>query len=221
MIVPIGEWVVRQACREARKMQVEAGRRFTIAVNLSPRQVLQENLYEVIEAALNDSGLAASDLELEITENTLMISSQETLTMLARLRELGVRLAVDDFGTGFSSFKYILDYRVDRLKIDRSFTAKCAQDSNAQAIVRTVIAMAHGLNMTVVAEGVETDDQLAFLLRRRCDESQGYLFGRPVPMPELREKLSGKVPDLDRSTIVVAAETAPDSGVGVEAVAAT
>jgi EAL domain-containing protein (putative c-di-GMP-specific phosphodiesterase class I) len=185
MIVPIGEWVVRQACREARQMQIATGHRFTIAVNLSPRQVLQNNLFEVVEAALNDSGLAAMDLELEITENTLMISTSETLATLARLRQLGVRLAVDDFGTGFSSFQYILDYKVDRLKIDRSFTANCASDTTAAAIVRTVIAMAHGLNMTVVAEGVENDEQLAFLHRRRCDVAQGYLFGRPVPMAEL------------------------------------
>ncbi|MDE1156223.1 MAG: EAL domain-containing protein [Acidobacteriaceae bacterium] len=193
MIVPIGEWVIRQACMEARKMQVELGRRFIIAVNLSPRQVLQDNLVAVVQEALQTSGLAPEDLELEITENTLMISSSETLTMLARLRELGVRLAVDDFGTGFSSFKYILEYKVDRLKIDRSFTAKCATDATAAAIVRTVIAMAHGLNMTVVAEGVENDDQLAFLLRRRCDEAQGYRFGRPVPMKDLRPLLSGEV----------------------------
>jgi diguanylate cyclase (GGDEF)-like protein/PAS domain S-box-containing protein len=186
MIVPIGEWVLRQACFEAKKMQAALGRRFTIAVNLSPRQVLQGNLVEVIEDALYQSGLAANDLELEITENTLMISSNETLFMLARLRELGVRLAVDDFGTGFSSFKYILEYKVDRLKIDRSFIAKCASDATAAAVVRTVIAMAHGLNMTVVAEGVETEDQLAFLLRRRCDEAQGFRFGKPMPMEQFQ-----------------------------------
>ena len=192
MIVPIGEWVVRQACTEAKKMQDELGRRFTVAVNLSPRQMLQDNLVDVVRGALDESGLAPNDLELEITENTLMVASNETLQMLAQLRDLGVRLAVDDFGTGFSSFKYILEYKVDRLKIDRSFIAKCSADANAAAIVRTVIAMAHGLNMTVVAEGVETEEEVAFLQRRRCDQMQGYRFGRPVPMAELRERLAGE-----------------------------
>ena len=194
MIVPIGEWVLRHGCAEIKRLQTQLGRRFTLAVNLSPRQILQENLVEVVTEALESSGLAAEDLELEITENTLMIASAETVDMLARLRELGVRLAVDDFGTGFSSFKYILEYKVDRLKIDRSFTAKCAIDTNAGAIVRTVIAMAHGLNMTVVAEGVETEEQLAFLLRKRCDEAQGYRFGRPMPAIELRRVLSDPEP---------------------------
>lgn len=193
MIVPMGEWVIRQACMEGRKMQVEIGGRFIIAVNLSPRQVLQDNLYQVVCDALQQSGLAPEDLELEITENTLMVTSQETLTTLARLRELGVRLAVDDFGTGFSSFSYILEYKVDRLKIDRSFTSRCASDPNASAIVRAVIAMAHGLNMTVVAEGVETEAELSFLLRRRCNEAQGYLFGRPQPLQLLREQLQASV----------------------------
>jgi len=147
-------------------------------------------LAEMVEAALTDSGLAAEDLELEITEYTLMISSTETSLALGKLRQLGVRIAIDDFGTGFSSFKYILEYDVDRLKIDRSFIAKCPQDSNATSIVRTVIAMAHGLRMKVVAEGVETEEQAAFLTRRHCDEAQGYLFGRPVSIDEIVELMT-------------------------------
>jgi len=189
LILPIGEWVLRRACREAKEMQERVGRRFTIAINLSPRQFLQSNLAEMVESALLESGLAAEDLELEITEYTLMISSTEPAVALGRLRELGVRIAIDDFGTGFSSFKYILEYKVDRLKIDRSFIAKCPQDANATSIVRTVIAMAHGLRMKVVAEGVETEEQAAFLVRRRCDESQGYLFGRPMPMADVVERM--------------------------------
>lgn len=185
LILPIGEWVLRRACKEAKAMQDRVGHRFTVAINLSPRQFLQSNLSEMVEAALTESGLAPEDLELEITEYTLMISSTETSLALGRLRELGVRIAIDDFGTGFSSFKYILEYRVDRLKIDRSFIAKCPQDSNAASIVRTVIAMAHGLRMKVVAEGVETEEQAAFLTRRHCDEAQGYIYGRPMPMDEV------------------------------------
>jgi len=187
LILPIGQWVLRRACKEAKAMQNKLGRRFTIAINLSPRQFLQDNLADLVEAALEESGLAATDLELEITEYTLMISSTETSHALGRLREIGVRIAIDDFGTGFSSFKYILEYEVDRLKIDRSFIAKCPQDTNAASIVRTVIAMAHGLHLKVVAEGVETEEQAAFLVRRHCDEAQGYLFGRPMPMNDVMD----------------------------------
>jgi diguanylate cyclase (GGDEF)-like protein/PAS domain S-box-containing protein len=190
LILPIGQWVLRRACEEAKQMQDRVGHRFTVAINLSPRQFLQTNLAEMVENALQESGLAAEDLELEITEYTLMISSTETSLALGRLRELGVRIAIDDFGTGFSSFKYILEYEVDRLKIDRSFIAKCPHDSNATSIVRTVIAMAHGLRMKVVAEGVETEEQAAFLTRRHCDEAQGYLFGRPMPMDEVVARMA-------------------------------
>lgn len=185
VIISIGEWVIRQACREARLLQIKLGRRFTLAVNISPHQVLQDNLFDVIRSALRDSGLAPEDLELEITENTLMISTQETTAMLTKIRDLGVKLAVDDFGTGFSNFRYILEQKIDRLKIDRSFVAKCASDATSAAVVRTIIAMAHGLNISVVAEGVETCEQSAFLQRRRCDVLQGFLFGKPEAIDKL------------------------------------
>ncbi|HVG27692.1 MAG TPA: EAL domain-containing protein [Acidobacteriaceae bacterium] len=184
-ILQLGHWVLERACEEGRMLQERLGRRITIAVNLSPRQFLQQNLDEMVQGALRRSGLAAADLELEITEYTLMISSAETIAALSRLRALGVKIALDDFGTGFSNFKYILDYKVDRLKIDRSFVSKCPEDANASAIVRTVIAMAHGLAMEVVAEGVETEEQRAFLSRRRCDQAQGYLFSRAVAAEDL------------------------------------
>jgi EAL domain-containing protein (putative c-di-GMP-specific phosphodiesterase class I) len=111
----------------------------------------------------------------------LMVNSPYTLETLQAIRDLGVGIAIDDFGTGFSSFAYILQYHVDRIKIDQSFIARSIQDPNATAVVRTIIAMAHGLNMRVVAEGVETHDQSDFLMRRRCDDAQGYLYARPVP----------------------------------------
>jgi diguanylate cyclase (GGDEF)-like protein/PAS domain S-box-containing protein len=186
-ILPLGQWVLEKACEEARLLQERLGRRITMAVNLSPRQFLQQNLGEVVEQALRNSGLAPADLELEITEYTLMISSAETIAALSRLRSLGVKFALDDFGTGFSSFKYILEYKVDRLKIDRSFVSRCPGDANAASIVRTVIAMAHGLRMDVVAEGVETEEQRRFLAWRRCDQAQGYFYGRPMPLHQLIE----------------------------------
>jgi EAL domain-containing protein (putative c-di-GMP-specific phosphodiesterase class I) len=149
-------------------------------VNLSPRQFQQKNLVEVVEVALIKSGLPARNLEIEITENMLMVNSAGTLNKLEKMRELGVRISIDDFGTGFCSFSYLLQYQVDRLKIDQSFVKKSVTDANAAAVVRTIIAMSHGLNIKVVAEGVETDEQLRFLLRRKCDEAQGYFIAPPV-----------------------------------------
>nr|WP_255551549.1 GGDEF domain-containing phosphodiesterase [Granulicella sp. dw_53] len=184
LIVSIGEWVFRQACLEGKRMGDAIGRELSVAINLSPRQFRQKNLLEVIERALEESGLNARNLEIEITENTLMINSAANLEMLQKIRELGGRIAIDDFGTGFCSFSYLLEYHVDRLKIDQSFVRRAVVDVNAAAVVRAVIAMSHGLNIKVVAEGVETEEQLRFLRRRRCDEAQGYLFARPMSAEE-------------------------------------
>ena len=181
LIVPIGEWAIRTACHEGKELQDSLGRELVIAVNLSPRQFRQKSLAAQVAVALRESGLPARSLEIEITEQTLMSSSAATNETLTQLRKLGVKIAIDDFGTGFSSFSYLLQYEVDRLKIDRSFVNRSADDPNAAAIVRAIISMAHGLNLKVVAEGVETHGQLNFLLRRRCDEAQGFYFGRPVP----------------------------------------
>jgi diguanylate cyclase (GGDEF)-like protein/PAS domain S-box-containing protein len=181
LIVPIGEWAVMTACSEGKALQDELGMDLTVSVNLSPRQFQQKNLVEMIEAALLRSGLPAKNLEIEITENMLMVNSGDNLDKLQQIRELGIRISIDDFGTGFSSFSYLLQYQVDRLKIDQSFVKKSVTDANAAAVVRTIIAMSHGLNIRVVAEGVETDEQLRFLLRRKCDEAQGYFIAKPTP----------------------------------------
>lgn len=190
-ILPLGRWVLERACEDARRLQERLGRHLTVAVNLSPRQFLQENLAELVEVALRQSGLTPADLELEITEYTLMISSAETIAALSRLRALGVKIALDDFGTGFSSFKYLMEYKVDRLKIDRSFVSRCPADANAAAIVRTVIAMAHELGMDVVAEGVETEEQRDFLVERRCNQAQGFFFGRPMALDAITAIMDG------------------------------
>jgi diguanylate cyclase (GGDEF)-like protein/PAS domain S-box-containing protein len=187
IIVPIGEWAIRTACHEGKELQQAFGRELVIAVNLSPRQFRQKNLATLVGAALRESGLSASSLEIEITEQTLMSNSASTHEILMQLRKLGVKIAIDDFGTGFSSFSYLLQYEVDRLKIDRSFINRSAEDPNAAAIVRAIISMAHGLNLKVVAEGVETGGQLNFLLRCKCDETQGFYFGKPVSAAMVRE----------------------------------
>ena len=181
LILPLGEWAVARACKEGKELCDELGMNLTLSVNLSPRQFQQKNLNAIVERALELSGLSPCSLEIEITENTLMVNSTATLEKLQRLRELGVRIAIDDFGTGFCNFKYLLDYQVDRLKIDQQFVRKAAIDPNAAAVVRSIIAMSHGLNIRVVAEGVETEDQFRFLVRKRCDEAQGFFISRPVP----------------------------------------
>lgn len=187
LIVPIGEWAIRTACHEGKELQDALGRELLVAVNLSPRQFRQKNLTAQVALALRESGLPPHCLEIEITEQTLMSNSTTTNETLMQLRKLGVKIAIDDFGTGFSSFSYLLQYEVDRLKIDRSFVNRTAEDPNAAAIVRAIISMAHGLNLKVVAEGVETGGQLNFLLRRRCDEAQGFYFGKAVPVDMVRE----------------------------------
>ncbi len=184
LMVAIGEWGLRQACKDCMQLQREAGRRFTVSVNLSPFQLCQPNLLSVISEALLNSGMPAEDLELEITEHVLMTTNAPAIETLFALRQLGVRVAIDDFGTGYSSFSYILQYQFDRLKIDRSFVSKVTSEPGAAAIVRTIIAMAHALNINVVAEGVETMDQKNFLLRRKCDQVQGFLFSKAVPVSE-------------------------------------
>jgi diguanylate cyclase (GGDEF)-like protein/PAS domain S-box-containing protein len=184
LIVPIGEWAFMTACCEGKALQDELRMDLMVSVNLSPRQFQQKNLLRVVENSLAKSGLSAEKLQIEITENMLMVNSEDVLDKLQKMRELGVRISIDDFGTGFCSFSYLLQYQVDRLKIDQSFVKQAGTDANAAAVVRTIIAMSHGLNIKVVAEGVETDEQLRFLLRRKCDEAQGNFIGRPVPQEE-------------------------------------
>ncbi len=197
LIVPIGEWAVMTACCEGKALQDELGMDLTVSVNLSPRQFQQKNLVHVVENSLVKSGLPPERLQIEITENMLMANSEDVLDKLQRMRELGVRISIDDFGTGFCSFSYLLQYQVDRLKIDQSFVKKAGTDANAAAVVRTIIAMSHGLNIKVVAEGVETEDQLRFLLRRKCDEAQGYFIAQPMAPEEFCEAVricSNKIP---------------------------
>lgn len=184
LIVPIGAWAFMTACREGKALKDELGLDLTVSVNLSPRQLQQRNLVQIIENALRASGLPARNLEIEITEGMLMVNSGGNLDKLSQIRGLGVGISIDDFGTGFSSFSYLLQYQVDRLKIDQSFVKKSVTDANAAAVVRTIIAMSHGLNIRVVAEGVENDEQLRFLLRRKCDEAQGNFVAKAVPARE-------------------------------------
>lgn len=180
LIVPIGEWALKQSCKQAKVICDDLQTEFSVSVNLSPRQFEQENLLDVIRQALEESGLPPRLLQIELTENTLMVNSASNLEKLQQIRQLGARVAIDDFGTGFSSFSYLLQYPVDRLKIDQSFVLKAVTERNAATVVRTIVAMSHHLGIKVIAEGVETLDHVRLLAQRRCDEAQGYYFSRPV-----------------------------------------
>jgi len=181
LIVPIGEWVLRTACDQARNWQKLARRPVRMAVNLSAKQFKDENLSQIVLSALHDTGLDPRLLELELTEGTLMDDAKATLATLEQLRGIGVHLSIDDFGTGYSSMNYLKRFDVRALKIDRSFISGLPQDSENAAITRAIIAMAHGLKMVVVAEGVETGEQLGMLEEYGCDLVQGFYLGRPAP----------------------------------------
>ncbi|WGI24255.1 EAL domain-containing protein [Halomonas alkaliantarctica] len=179
LIIPIGEWVLREACRQA-----VATPGLKMAVNLSARQFHQDNLVAVIQQILIETGMSPADLELEITESALIYNVESAITTMEELIGLGVSISLDDFGTGYSSLSYLKRFPIDTLKIDKSFISEVATNPGSEIIVNTIIAMAHRLKLKVIAEGVETEEQLAMLHERGCDQAQGYLFSRPLPYQE-------------------------------------
>ncbi|NRF96067.1 PAS domain S-box protein [Paenibacillus frigoriresistens] len=189
LIVPIGEWVLKTACAQNKTWQDSGLEPMTISVNISPRQFAQRNFEEVVRMVLEESGLAPQYLDLEITEGMVM-DINSALPTLHRLKELGVRISMDDFGKGYSSLYYLKRLPLDKLKIDQSFIRDCTTDESDATIVKTIISMAHHLKLNVIAEGVETREQLIFLQQNLCDEVQGYLFCKPLPAEELVQKLS-------------------------------
>ncbi|WP_096199934.1 sensor domain-containing protein [Bacillus sp. FJAT-45350] len=186
-IIPIGEWALREACIQ-NKLWQEQGFEGVMSVNLSPRQFTKVELVQTVKNVLEETGLEPHLLELEITE-TMTANTEQTIATLHDLKRLGIKISIDDFGTGFSSLNYLKQFPVDTLKIDQSFVRELSNGTSDATIVKTIIAMAHNLNLNVVAEGIETKEQLVFLQEHNCNEGQGYFFSKPVPVIELETKI--------------------------------
>ena len=181
LIVPIGDWILRTACEQNARWNREGHRGLRVSVNVSSQQFLEPGLADVVKSALDQSGLAPISLELEITESSLLRDVEVTVNTLRRLKDLGVRLAIDDFGTGYSSLAYLKRLPIDVLKIDQSFVRALTTDPADATITQTIVQLAAGLNLTTIAEGVETLEQLLLLGSYGCSRMQGFLFGKPVP----------------------------------------
>jgi diguanylate cyclase (GGDEF)-like protein len=185
LIVPIGRWVLKEACAQNMAWQHRGLRPVAMAVNLSPRQFADGHLLQDVDEALAASGMSPVLLQLEVTESMVMRNVSRAVKVLDAIRNRGIRLAIDDFGTGYSSMSLMKHFPIDTIKIDRSFVRDLSRDSEDQAIARAIISMGKALGMTVVAEGVETAEQQAFLRDHACDEMQGFLFSKPLPAQKL------------------------------------
>lgn len=194
LILPIGEWVLREACRQNREWQDQGFSRMRIGVNISARQFQQQHLSETVVRILEESNLEPRFLELELTESSIMSNADATIEVLSKLQTMGVAISVDDFGTGFSSLSYLKRLPIDSLKVDQSFVRELATDPDDAALVMAIVNLAHALRLRVVAEGVETQEQLRFLRLLRCDEIQGYLISRPLPVDGIQELLANRRP---------------------------
>ena len=194
-ILAAGSWVLHEGCRfiarllEQRRIDPQ---QFCLSINISPRQFRQSGFVDEVAAAISQHGIPAQALKLEITEGMVIQNVNDTIAKMHQLRNLGIRFAIDDFGTGYSSLSYLKRLPVDLLKIDQSFIRDCTRDGNDAEIVRAIIAMARSLNMDLIAEGVETGQQLAFLLEQGCSNYQGYLFSPAVTEDAFCQLLAGR-----------------------------
>lgn len=192
LIIPIGEWVLRNACEQNKIWQELGYRDMSVSVNLSVIQIQQPDFIEKVKSILKETGIKPSSLELEITENIIMEDFEFTNNILNHLRGLGIHISLDDFGKGYSSLNYLKQLEIDVLKIDKAFVDDITENSHQQAIVKAVIEMAHNMDITVVAEGVETWEQFEFLKSLHCDKVQGYLFSKPISVLEMEEMMKAK-----------------------------
>nr|WP_305906403.1 EAL domain-containing protein [Methylomarinum sp. Ch1-1]MDP4519084.1 EAL domain-containing protein [Methylomarinum sp. Ch1-1] len=190
MIMPIGEWVLNEICTQSRAWLKKGLKPLRIAANLSARQFSCTNLNHNISTVLNEFNLEPEHLELELTESAAMQHVETSLKTMHALKQTGVNMSIDDFGTGYSSLNYLKQFPIDRLKIDQSFIADIDRTPNDAALVAAIISMARCMDLKVIAEGVETDEQLSFLRMHGCNEVQGYLMGRPLPAEQFGEYLA-------------------------------
>jgi EAL domain-containing protein (putative c-di-GMP-specific phosphodiesterase class I) len=189
LIVPIGEWVLREACRQQRIWQSQGLPRLRVAVNISALQFRRLDLVDTVARALADAGIEARYLEIELTETAVMTDPGESVGILERLSRMGVIVSVDDFGTGYSSMSYLRRFPIDKLKIDRSFITNVMTSADDASIVQAIISLAHGLRLKVVAEGIESAEQVQFLRSLGCDQYQGFYFSRPVDAADFEKML--------------------------------
>ena len=200
LIVPVGEWAIRRACEDLKSWHSDASIIGRVSVNLSARQFRQPDLHHRIKGLVSSSGVDPRLIEFEITESQLMQDPSHAIHAMRALCDAGMSIAIDDFGTGYSSLAYLTRFPVSALKIDRSFVRDMSRDRNDATIVRTIIEMAHSLGCTVIAEGVETEEQATLLHLLRCEQAQGYLFGQPLPVEELI-RLYGKIKPISRRKV--------------------
>ncbi|MDX8399850.1 MAG: GGDEF domain-containing phosphodiesterase, partial [Gallionellaceae bacterium] len=189
-IVPIGLWVLNMACRQLKRWQgIEQLEKLELAVNVSARQFKQTDFVGRVREALNETGINPALLKIELTESVILDNVKEAISKMRELKELGVSLSMDDFGTGYSSLSYLQRMPLDELKIDQSFVRDMLASNNSENIVKTIIMLANGMNMSMIAEGVETQEQFEFLTSKGCSGFQGYLFSRPLPLQAFEKKI--------------------------------
>jgi EAL domain-containing protein (putative c-di-GMP-specific phosphodiesterase class I) len=184
LIIPIGEWIMRAACLQCKEWQTKTDRPVFVSVNISPVQFKHNVVIDLVTSVLNETQLDPSCLKIEVTEGMLVENTHKSINTLRAIKDMGVKISIDDFGTGYSSLNYLRQLPVDFLKIDQSFVRKMTTNANDAAIVKTIIDLAHNLNYKVIAEGVETQEQLNFLTTLGCYNIQGYYFSQPLPVAE-------------------------------------
>jgi len=187
LIIPMGEWVLQNGLMQLKKWQAEGLALGTLAINVSPKQFHQDSFVEYVKGLLNKMEMGGDLLELELTENILLDQTAETVSKIEALKEVGVLFSIDDFGTGYSSMAYLKQLPLDRLKIDKSFVSDITTNINDAHIVKTIIGMSHNLGLELIAEGVETKEEMEFLIENGCDDFQGYYFARPMPAMKVIE----------------------------------
>ena len=211
VITALGDWVIREACKQLQHWAGTDLQHLTIAVNVSVQQFARTDFVESVLRSVWQFGARPQQLELEITESLLLRNVDDTTACIRQFREAGLAISIDDFGTGYASLGYLRQFPVDALKIDRSFVKDLREGSDEAAICAAIIAMARELKLNVIAEGVETTEQLDFLRKHRCDQAQGYLLSRPIPVAELERRLRA-LPDgsgLFETSVIEQDETAP------------